>query len=126
MICQTKDALFQGVSGKIDASNNESGNEAINISQENMEDQAHNHELNDGFKSRESQTKATYANHLRKNRPKKEWNNPKENNRYDASTPHIHLHLQKPINEEERRVSRERPKQNAKSARSRLRKWPRS
>ena len=57
---------------------------------------------------------------------KKECTNPKEDNRYDASTPHIHLHLQKPINEEERRASRERPKQNAKSARFRLRRGPRS
>ena len=57
--------------GKIDASNKEIGNEAIKINQENMEDEAHNHELSDGFKSPESQTKATYANQLRKSRPKK-------------------------------------------------------
>ena len=56
---------------KIDASNKEIGNEAIKINQENMEDEAHNHELSDGFKSPESQTKATYANQLRKSRPKK-------------------------------------------------------
>ena len=112
--------------GKIDASIKEIGNEAIKLNQENMEDEAHNHELSDGFKSPESQTKATYANHVRKSRQKKECTNPKENNRYDASTPHTHLHLQKPINEEERRASRERPKQNAKSARSRLRRGPRS
>ena len=113
--------------GKIDASNKEIGNEAIKINQENMEDEAHNHELSGGFKSPESQRKATYANQLRKSRPKKkECTNPKEDNRYDASTPHIHLHLQKPINEEESRASRERPKQNAKSARSRLRRGPRS
>ena len=35
------------------------GNEAIKINQENMEDEAHNHEHSDGFKSPESQTKAT-------------------------------------------------------------------
>ena len=57
--------------GKIDASNKEIGNEAIKINQENMEDEAHNHELSDGFKSPESQTNATYANQLRKSRPKK-------------------------------------------------------
>ena len=57
--------------GKIDASNKEIGNEANQINQENMEDEAHNHELSDGFKSLESQTKATYANQLRKSRPKK-------------------------------------------------------
>ena len=112
--------------GKIDASIKEIENEAIKLNQENMEDEAHNHELSGGFNSPESQTKATYANHVRKSRQKKECTNPKENNRYDASTPHTHLHLQKPINEEERRASRERPKQNAKSARSRLRRGPRS
>ena len=115
--------------GKIDASNKEIGNEAIKINQESMEDEAHNRELSDGVKSPESQTKATYANQLRKSRPKKkkkEIANPKENNRYDASTPHTHLHLQKPVNEEERRASRDRPKQNSKSARSRLRRGPRS
>ena len=57
--------------GKIDASNKEIGNEAIKINQENMEDEAHNHELSDGCKSPESQTEATYANQLRKSRPKK-------------------------------------------------------
>ena len=36
-----------------------------------MEDEAHNNELSDGFKSPESQIKATYANQLRKSRPKK-------------------------------------------------------
>ena len=36
-----------------------------------MEDEAHNHELSDRFKFPESQTKATYANHLRKSRQKK-------------------------------------------------------
>ena len=46
--------------GKIDASNKESGNEAININQAIMEDEAHNNELSDGFKCPESQTKATY------------------------------------------------------------------
>ena len=117
---------MHATAGKIDASNKEIRNEAIKINQENMEDEAHNHELSDGFKSPESQTKATYANQLRKSRPKKECTNPKEDNLYDASTPHIHLHLQKPINEEKRRASRERPKQIAKSARSRLRRGPRS
>ena len=119
---------MHATAGKIDVSNKEIGNVEIKINQENMEDQAHNHELSDGFKSPESQIKATYANQLRKSRPKKkkECTNPKEDNRYDASTPHIHLHLQKPINEEERRASREGPKQNAKSARSRLRRGPRS
>ena len=57
--------------GKIDASNKKNRNEAIKINQENMEDEAHNHELSDGFKSPESQTKATYAKQLRKSRPKK-------------------------------------------------------
>ena len=57
--------------GKIDVSNKESGNEAININQENMEDEGHTIELSDGFKSPESQTKATYANQLRKSRRKK-------------------------------------------------------
>ena len=47
-------------------------------------------------------------------------------NRYETSTTHIHYHPQKPINEEKRRASRKRLKQNAKRARSRLRKRPRS
>ena len=56
---------------KIDALNKESRNEAININQENMEDEDHNHELSDGFQLTESQTKATYANQLRKSSQKK-------------------------------------------------------
>ena len=77
-----------------------------------------------GLNPHRAKQRQRYANQLRKSRPKKkkEYMNPKENNRYDALTPHIHLHLQKPINE----ASRERPKQNAKSARSRLRRGPRS
>ena len=55
---------------KIDVSNKESGNEAINTNQENMEDEGHIIELSDGFKSPESQTNATYANQLRKSRLK--------------------------------------------------------
>ena len=51
---------------KIDALNKESGNEAININQEN-----HNYELSDGFKFTESQTKATYANQFKEKQPKK-------------------------------------------------------
>ena len=62
--------------GKIDASNKEIGNEAIKINQESMEDEAHNRELSDGVKSPESQTKATYANQLRKSRPKKKKKSP--------------------------------------------------
>ena len=62
--------------GKIDASNTEIGKEAIKINQENMEDEAHNHELSDEFKSPESQTKATYANQLRKIRPKTRMHQP--------------------------------------------------
>ena len=61
----------------INASNKEIGNEAININQEVMEDEAHNNELSDGFKSPESPIKATYANQLRKSRPSKRMHQPK-------------------------------------------------
>ena len=53
-------------------------------------------------------------------RPKqKECTNPKENNRYDASTPHIHLHLQKPIKSMKRRGERlERDQSKMRKARA--------